>query len=152
MPPVSFGGKMKLKLKIEKGSGAVFKDAFEIRTKVFVEEQGFVDEPDETDAECWHAVMYDNKRPISCGRMFSVGDGVFHIGRVAVLREYRGKHVGRGIMDGFERYARDICAVELELCSQMHAKGFYENCGYSVSGDVFYEQEQPHIKMIKRIR
>ncbi len=140
---------MKLIGKIKKGKGSVFKDAFDIRTKVFVEEQGFVDIPDDIDATCWHAVLYENRRPVACGRMFSVGDGVFHIGRVAVLKEYRGKRLGECVMKLFEDSARQLSAVELELCSQQHAQGFYERCGYKVRGEVFYEQGKPHVEMVK---
>ncbi len=137
--------------KIRRGKGRVFKDAFKIRTKVFVEEQGFVDTPDETDESCWHIVVYEKLKPIGCGRMFIVGEGVLHIGRVAVLSEYRGKLVGKCIMQLCEDQARKLSASELELCSQLHAKGFYEKLGFEQEGDVFYEQEQPHIKMVKRL-
>lgn len=137
--------------KIRSGKGKVFKDAFNIRTKVFVEEQGFVDIPDEIDESCWHIAVYDKFKPIGCGRMFIVGDGVLHIGRVAVLSEYRGKQVGKSIMMLCEQQARRVSAAELELCSQLHAKGFYERLGYEQAGEIFYEQDQPHIKMVKKL-
>ena len=77
-------------------------DAHGIREDVFVREQGFHNEFDEIDAVAWHTVIYDNGRPAATGRAF-LEDGAWHIGRVAVRKEFRGKQYGASVMQALER-------------------------------------------------
>ena len=72
-------------------------DIIKIRTEVFIKEQGFKDEFDETDKTCSHIVLYDNENPVATCRYFKEGEN-YHIGRVAIIKEYRGKHLGNKIM------------------------------------------------------
>ena len=72
-------------------------DIISIRTEVFINEQGFKDEFDETDKTCSYIVLYDNKIPVATCRYFEE-NGIYHIGRVAVLKEYRNQHLGNEIM------------------------------------------------------
>lgn len=72
-------------------------DIIKIRTSIFVEEQGFNNEFDEIDKTCSHIVLYDNNNPIATCRYFYENNN-YHIGRVAVSKEYRGKHLGNEIM------------------------------------------------------
>ena len=48
--------------------------AMQIRTEVFVVEQGFVDLPDEIDNIALHFVAYDDERAIATCRTFQDGD------------------------------------------------------------------------------
>ena len=40
-------------------------DIINIRTAVFIDEQKFKEEFDETDKTCTHIVLYDNEKPIA---------------------------------------------------------------------------------------
>lgn len=125
-------------------------DAMNIRITVFVAEQGFIDEPDETDKTASHIVCYDNEKPIGCCRTFmKEGTSCWCLGRMAVLKEYRGKGVGRRIMKAAERYVYDRNADSLQLHSQLHSVGFYEKCGYKKISGIEYEQGEPHVWMEK---
>ena len=68
-------------------------EAKEIRIKVFVEEQGFKQEFDELDSICTHLVTFDNDKPCATVRFYEQ-NSVYYIGRLAVLKEYRSKHLG----------------------------------------------------------
>lgn len=68
-------------------------EAKNIRITVFVEEQGFNEEFDSVDDIATHIVMYDSEEPIATCR-FYIKDGSYLLGRIAVIREYRGKHIG----------------------------------------------------------
>ncbi len=127
-------------------------DAMTVRITVFVEEQGFCDERDETDDVAAHFVMYDGERPIATCRVFSnpSGDG-YLLGRLAVLKAYRGRGLGREMLAVAERHVRALGGCRLALHSQYHAKGFYEACGYAAYGDVEDEQGCPHIWMAKSL-
>jgi predicted GNAT family N-acyltransferase len=123
-------------------------EAFDIRVKVFMDEQGFVDEMDEIDSFATHfLVFYDGKAVATC-RIF-VRDGDYILGRFAVLKEYRQKGIGKSLLKFAEQKAMEFGAKCLLLHSQLRAIGFYEKCGYSTFGQVELEENYPHIWMQK---
>lgn len=136
-----------MKIKIQKG---LPEDGLRIRETVFVREQGFTDEVDEADAAAFHLVLYNEEgEPVATGRVFPGDDRAYMIGRLAVLKEYRGLGLGQLSLEALERKALEEGAERTVLSSQCHAMGFYEKCGYTGSGDIYYEQACPHIHMEK---
>ncbi len=73
--------------------------AWELRRKIFIEEQGVPEqiEMDTDDAIAFHVLALDGETPVGCGRMVPHGDAV-KIGRMAVLREHRDEGIGREIL------------------------------------------------------
>ena len=127
-------------------------EARDIRTEVFCDEQGFIEEFDSTDGTAVHVIAYSDGEPAATGRVFSEGDEkVRHIGRVAVRKKFRGLKIGEGIMKSLEESARKSGAVYTELSSQCQARGFYEKCGYTAHGDIYMDQHCPHIMMRKKL-
>ena len=128
-------------------------DAAFIRRSVFMEEQGFKDEFDDTDRISKHIVLYtDGDRPAAVCRYYPDGDGKCYIvGRIAVLKEFRKRHYGQFILREAERQAGLEGALELSLAAQVQAAGFYEKSGFAAVGEVFMEEHCPHIKMVKSI-
>ena len=122
-----------------------------IRTTVFVEEQGFKEEFDTTDTFAKHIVIYDTDKPIAVGRYFTYDNDEFHIGRVAVLKEYRKFGYGRVIMDLIEEDIKKTGAKRIVLSAQCRARGFYEKCGYTATGGIYLDEHCEHILMIKEI-
>ncbi len=142
-----------MNLKIEIGRGSqIFHQAEQIRMKVFVEEQGFSAEieVDEIDKTAFHVVVYDSDKPVGAARFFEEHDG-YHVGRVAVLPEYRGHKVGRFIMTEIENFARKNGICILMLSAQTRAADFYLKCGFTEYGEVYLEEGCPHIQMRKNI-
>lgn len=127
------------------------KSAFTLRSTVFVEEQGFFDQLDSIDDIAWHAVAYDGEKIIGCGRMFPETEGKYHVGRIAVLKEYRRTGVGREIMKAFEQTARSEGGKSLVLSAQRRAVDFYLALGYEMIGDEYLEEGYPHVYMQKMI-
>lgn len=124
------------------------KDAMDIRITVFVDEQGFVDEFDHIDKIAVHGVMYDDEKPVGTFRIFNEDGGKsYHIGRIAVLKEYRGSGVGLALMEAAKEKISELGGEEIVLSSQMQAKGFYEKAGYVAQGEVYLDQHCPHIDM-----
>lgn len=126
-------------------------DAFLIRREVFMEEQGFQNEFDETDQRCRHIVAYQEGVPVACGRTFLKRDGVYTIGRVAVRRAYRGKHLGEAVMRFTEEKVRELGGREIELSAQCRAEGFYRKLGYTPEGEIYQDEFCPHITMRKKL-
>lgn len=125
-------------------------DIINIRTAVFVEEQSFKDEFDELDKNCSHIVLYDNNNPIATCRYF-LKNGIYHIGRVAILKEYRGKHLGNEIMNIAEQEIKNEGGKKIEVSAQIRVKEFYEKLGYKEVGDIYFDEYCEHITMTKEI-
>lgn len=131
----------------------LFDDAKEIREEVFVREQGFVNEIDETDKNAVHIVCYDHGYPIAVGRYFQgEKEGVYYIGRVAIRKEYRGRHIGRYIMEAMEESIRREQGTVIYLSAQARVQDFYEKLGYTVRGESYMEEHCLHIPMKKVLR
>lgn len=126
-------------------------EAHEIRIRVFIEEQGFENEFDSIDSEAVHFLMRnDNGIPVATCRVFRKEDS--HVlGRLAVLKEYRGMGIGSGIVREAIDYLKKTGGSELILHSQCRASGFYEKLGFSAFGEIELDEGCPHIWMKKKI-
>lgn len=125
-------------------------DIINIRTAIFVKEQGFKDEFDEVDKNCSHIVLYDNNKPIATCRYFSQNE-IYHIGRVAIVKEYRGKHLGNKIMQIAELEIKKEGGKKIEVSAQVRVKEFYRKLGYKEVGKIYYDEYCEHITMTKEI-
>ena len=117
-----------------------------IRFAVFVVEQHVPEELewDGIDAACEHAIAEDEAgSPIGVGRLLPDG----HIGRMAVLREWRGRGVGGAILERLVALARERGHAVARLNAQTHAMPFYESHGFVAVGDEFDEAGIPHRAM-----
>ena len=125
----------------------------EIRRKVFVEEQGFQKEFDEIDLTAEHLVLYDGDIPKAVGRMFREDPQkpVYTIGRIAVLKEFRGEGLGRIVVEELERQAKKEGGTAMKLSAQCRAQKFYEKLHYDAAGDIYYDEFCPHICMKKEL-
>ena len=120
-------------------------DAKLIRTQVFICEQGITeaDEWDDQDVISQHFVIYDQDQPIATARLLQNHS----VGRVAVVKAYRGQGLGQMIMLEIISYAQKQGLSVLTLSSQVHAISFYEKLGFTVQGNSYDECGIPHIEM-----
>jgi predicted GNAT family N-acyltransferase len=117
-----------------------------IREAVFIREQGVPAELewDEFDESCRHALALSQRgEAIGCGRMFSNG----HIGRIAVMQQWRKKKVGTSIVEALLDYARAHDYKEVDVDAQTQALPFYRGFGFAEQGEEFIDAGLPHIKM-----
>ena len=98
---------------------------FSIRRKVFIEEQGFQNEFDETDAHAWHLLICLDGIPAATARVFHQ-ESTYWVGRIAVLPLYRKLGLGRHLLCLAEEKARCLGASALYLDAQTRARPFYE--------------------------
>ena len=132
-------------------------DCLRIRYKVFVSEQGVPlelekDEYDEHGAPCDNYLIEDNGEAVGTFRVILDEGTSAHIGRLCVLKEFRGRGYGAAAL-GFcaEEYCRRGYE-KLVLGAQCHAIPFYEKCGFTVVSDVYDDAGIPHRKMEKRLK
>ena len=121
-------------------------EASRIRFRVFVEEQGVprAIELDELDPVCVHALAYDDGGiPIGTGRLLPDA----HIGRMAVLEQWRRRGVGSRILESLIEKARARGDREILLSAQVHAVEFYRAHGFQPVGEIYEEAGIPHRNM-----
>jgi predicted GNAT family N-acyltransferase len=120
-----------------------------IRFEVFVEEQGVPAEMemDALDAKCLHAVGFIEEKAVATGRLLPDG----HIGRMAVLKPWRGRGIGGAILERLIEAARSRGDREIALSSQVHATAFYRRYGFEPRGEVYEEAGIPHQAMVRTL-
>lgn len=109
-----------------------------LRHEIFVVEQGVPEEEeiDEFDAGAAHVIARDAQgHAIGTGRLIAPG----RIGRMAVLREWRGRGVGEAILRSLLERARERHLATVEIHAQSHALAFYEKAGFVAFGEPFDE-------------
>ena len=121
-----------------------------VRTAVFVHEQGIApeDEWDAEDAKALHAVLWDEQgQAVGNARLLEPSPRLAKVGRMAVLREARGKGYGTRLLQALLVEARRRGHDEVRLSAQRSAEGFYAAQGFTVVGEPFDEVGIPHIEM-----
>jgi len=121
-----------------------------IRTDVFIIEQGFKNEIDSIDNNCTYIVLYEGQTPCAVCRYFKT-DGIYHIGRVAIIKTHRAKNLGRKIMQIAEDEISKEGGKRIEISAQVRVRDFYTKIGYTTVGEVYLDEYCPHIKMEKEI-
>lgn len=117
-----------------------------VREKVFIGEQKVPRELewDEWDERCDHAVACDaHGLAIGTARLAPGGK----LGRMAVLREWRGLGVGAALLEALLGRARERSLARVTLHAQTQAAGFYRRFGFSERGGEFLEAGIPHLEM-----
>lgn len=119
-----------------------------VRTAVFMEEQGYQQEFDDIDARAVHFVAYQGHVPLGTCRLYpSETAGDWRLGRLAVVRAARGRHIGQTLLAAAADYARTRQATGITLSAQLHAVSFYEAAGYHTTGEETLDEGHPHATM-----
>jgi len=121
-------------------------DATRVRHAVFIVEQGVLpeEELDALDPECVHALLYDARGvAIATGRLLPDG----HIGRMAVLKAYRGQGAGSAVLKLLMEEASRRGHPEVVLAAQVHAQDFYRLHGFLPEGPIFKDAGIDHVTM-----
>lgn len=119
-----------------------------IRRAVFIEEQAVPEEleVDGLDGEATHLLATLDGRPVGTARLLAKG-GTGKIGRVAVLREARGRGIGAALIRRAVEELRARGLARAKLGSQVHAIPFYEGLGFVAEGPVYDDAGIPHRDM-----
>ena len=120
-----------------------------IRTVVFIEEQNVPVELewDGLDAECTHFIVRSNSKAIATARLKPDGQ----IGRMAVLKPYRGLGVGTRLLTTVLTHATKTSLNRVYLHAQVQVVGFYQAFGFTTEGEEFMDAGIPHRAMVRKI-
>ncbi len=124
--------------------------AFCIRREVFIKEQNIApeEEYDEYDLIAMHYLATINDKPVGTVR-FLIEDTQGRIGRMAVLKTYRRRGIGRALLNRVIKEARLHGLEKLYLHAQLASLEFYRSSGFIPYGKPFNEADIPHQAMEK---
>jgi predicted GNAT family N-acyltransferase len=122
-------------------------DLRRIREAVFIAEQAVTPELewDNDDADAVHFLAQEGDFSVGTARLLPDG----HIGRVAVLKDWRGMKVGDALMRAAIAEAERRGLQQQALSAQVHATAFYERLGFRVVSEEFLEAGIPHVDMVR---
>jgi predicted GNAT family N-acyltransferase len=125
--------------------------AFGVRRQVFVREQGISEELvfDGHDREALHMVVKDGQRVIGSARVQFLTGNQAKLERMAVLKRYRRKGIGREMIRFLNAVWKDKQVQQIIIHAQLEVVPFYKSCGFDELGLPFWEAGIKHIKMRK---
>ncbi|EIM18327.1 GNAT family N-acetyltransferase [Pseudomonas chlororaphis] len=118
-----------------------------IREAVFIVEQSVPPELewDADDDSAAHFLALEGDFPIGTARLLPDGQ----VGRVSVLKDWRGLKVGDALMQAVIGEAEKRGLKQLMLSAQVQATTFYERLGFSIVSEEFLEAGIPHVDMVR---
>src|SRR4051812_2006445 len=126
-------------------------DIIQLRNDVFVVEQQCVfQDADGVDKSCYHLTGYDGNTLVAYTRLIAPGITFAEasIGRVANARAYRGLGIGKELMQRSMKHCIQLFgAIPIMIAAQLYLKKFYEMLGFNAVGEVYLEDNIPHIHM-----
>lgn len=127
-----------------------FEEAFSIRKRVFIEEQGVPEELeiDEFDPSSQHAIAYVNTLGVGTARLVKQNNQQAQVGRMAVLAPFRKQGIGKALLTSLISLAQEEGILELTLHAQVYAIPFYEKFGFIAHGPSYDEAGILHRNMI----
>ena len=119
-----------------------------IREKVFIQEQKVTPqlEWDGIDEKAIHFLVFNDKAAIGCARAIVIKDHM-QLGRMAVLKEYRGQGIGSALIEKVMTTAKLNQLSAIYISAQCHAIDFYKKFGFEVTSDIYLDAEIPHRDM-----
>ena len=128
----------------------------QVRFTVFVREQGVppeieLDALDADTARCLHVAATDDTGTVIATGRLVLDHPIPRIGRMAVLKAWRGRGVGAAILEILCAEAKRRGFTDVLLHSQTHATPFYFKLGFLSHGSEFVEAAIPHLEMRRKL-
>ena len=119
-----------------------------IREKVFIQEQRVTPELewDGMDEKAIHFLVFKDEEAIGCARAIVIKSQM-QLGRMAVLKEYRGQGVGSTLIEKAIVTAKLKQLSGIHISAQCNAINFYVKFGFEVMGDTYLDAEILHRDM-----
>ena len=119
-----------------------------IREKVFIQEQKVTPELewDGMDEKAMHFLVFKDEEAIGCARVVVIKN-YMQLGRMAVLKKYRGIGVGSALLEKAIVTAKLKQLSSIHISAQCNAIDFYVKFGFEVISDIYLDAEIPHRSM-----
>ena len=100
-----------------------------------------------------YIVLLDDEYPVATCRFYELDEQSVLLGRVVVLPEYRGMHLGSRVISEAEKCISELGYGEVRIDSRVVAVGFYEKLGYSrMDDEVIKSWSFDCVRMRKKIK
>ena len=111
------------------------------------------EEFDEHDGgESKYIVLLDDTYPVATCRFYELDKRSVLVGRVVVLPEYRGQHLGSTVINEAEKWIAELGYANIRIDSRVEAVGFYEKLGYKrIDDEIIKSWSFDCMRMRKRI-
>lgn len=132
-----------------------FQLAYQIRVKVFVEEQGIPEseELDDLDPKCTHFIVLDGDQAVGTCRLVPSTNNECNLGRLAVIASHRKRGLAKLLADAMEKEAIRLNYDTITIHAQTRSSGFYRKIGYKeMDKPRFLEVEIEHMHMYKQLQ
>ena len=125
-------------------------EAYLIRKKVFIQEQGVPEdmELDGLDPTATHVLAYEGPLCVGTARLVRLSNHHAQIGRMAVLSTFRNRGIGKAILNHLIILAQAEGVLTLVLHSQVSVMPFYAKLGFIAEGPIYEEAGIPHRNMM----
>jgi predicted GNAT family N-acyltransferase len=132
-------------------SDSLIEKVFAIRKKVFIDEQNVPQEleRDKEDEIALHVLICIDSQAVATGRVFldETMPEKARLGRVAVLKEFRGQGLGMAVVKKLISQAIAWNCKEVLIHSQLSVEKMYEKLGFIRRGEEFSEAGIDHVEM-----
>lgn len=126
-------------------------EILQVRNKVFVVEQEcYYQDCDGKDEEAIHFLAINKNKIIGYLRILpkELAYEEVAIGRVLVIKEYRGKKIAVKLMTEAISYISNVLGEdEIRISAQLYLKKFYEELGFEQASEEYLEDNIKHMEM-----
>lgn len=138
--------------RLESLSGPQFHAIMLARQTVFIGEQHFYcPDADDHDIHSWHLTALHDGKLAAYLRVVDPGEKYPEpaIGRVLTTQAYRRTGLGKRIMQvAIDKLAELYPGQSIRISAQSYLQTFYENLGFAVVGEEYWEEGVSHIEML----
>ena len=125
-----------------------------VRAEVFVVEQTCVyQDLDLKDKKAYHLFCENNGEIVAYLRILDKGVSYpeISIGRVLTRETNRSTGLAREMMQKAISFVEEeLSEMQIRISAQLYLKRFYESLGFSVTSDIYLEDDIEHIEMVYR--
>ena len=127
-------------------------DILRLRSEVFVVEQNCVYlDTDNKDQHCYHLCGWKSDKLVAYVRILppQLSFDEPSIGRVVTSPLYRRTGAGRLLMkEAIDECCRLFGELNIRIGAQLYLKKFYESLGFRQTGEMYLEDNIPHVEMV----
>ena len=100
-----------------------------------------------------YIVLLDDEYPVGTCRFYECSADSVILGRVVVLPEYRGRNLGRKVVEAAEQWIAELGYKEVIIDSRIEAVQFYEKLGYTrMDNEIIKSWNFKCVRMIKKLK
>jgi len=127
-------------------------EILKLRSAIFVlEQQCLYQDMDDKDKHCHHLMIFEDNQLAAYTRLVPAGVSFseISIGRVITNPAYRGRGLARKLMQQSIEACYDLFGKQpIRIGAQLYLKDFYSSLGFIQQGEMYLEDDIPHIEML----